>query len=142
MARPARLQPTEGELEILKILWDEGPSELRQVCAGLRRNRPVATTTVATMLKLMQGKGLVDRVEAGRGSVYAARLSREAASTSLVRRLMDLVFDGSARRLVAHMLETEALSPRDRAEIRRLLDEENARPAVAPRSRKTKGGRP
>jgi predicted transcriptional regulator len=102
----------------------------------------VATTTVATMLKLMQGKGLVDRVEAGRGSVYAARLSREAASTSLVRRLMDLVFDGSARRLVAHMLETEALSARDRAEIRRLLDEENARPAVAPRSRKTKGGRP
>ena len=42
MSRPARLQPTEGELEILKILWDEGPSELKQVCAGLRRNRPVA----------------------------------------------------------------------------------------------------
>src|SRR5262249_53481589 len=94
MARPARLQPTEGELEILKVLWDEGPSELKQVCAGLRRNRPVATTTVATMLKLMQGKGLVGRAEAGRGSVYAARLSREAVSTSLVRRLMDLVFDG------------------------------------------------
>src|SRR5262245_47763548 len=106
MARPARLQPTEGELEILKVLWDEGPSELKQVCAGLRRNRPVARTTVATMLKLMQGKGLVGRAEAGRGSVYAARLSREAVSTSLVRRLMDLVFDGSARRLVAHMLET------------------------------------
>ena len=53
---------------------------------------------------------------------------------------MDLVFDGSARRLLAHMLENEKLSQRDRAEIRRMLDEDDARKAEAPRSRK-KGGR-
>jgi BlaI family transcriptional regulator, penicillinase repressor len=142
MARPARPQPTEGELEILKVLWDQGPSELKQVCAALRQGRPVATTTVATMLKLMQEKGLVVRGEAGRRSVYSAQVSREAASTSLVRRLMDLVFDGSARRLVAHMLETETLTDCDRAEIRRLLDEDERRTVTAPRSRKKKGGRP
>ena len=107
---------------------------------GVRKGRPVATTTVATMLKLMQDKGLVDRGEAPRGSVYSARVSREAASTGLVRRLMDLVFDGSARRLVAHMLENGKLSEGDREEIRRLLDKDDARKAGVPRSRK-KGGR-
>ncbi len=141
MARPPRSQPTDGELEILKVLWEQGPSGLKPVCDGLRKVRPVATTTVATMLKLMQEKGLVDRSEAARGSVYSARVSREAASTSLVRRLMDLVFDGSARRLVTHMLETEKLSARDRDEIRRLLDEAGARPADEPRPRKKRGGR-
>ena len=142
MARPASTQPTDGELEILKVLWDEGPSGLKQVCDALRRGRPVATTTVATMLKLMQDKGLVDRDEgeAGRGSVYSARVSREAASTGLVRRLVDMVFDGSARRLVAHMLENEKLSECDRAEIRRLLDEDEARQAGGRTTRK-RGGR-
>ena len=142
MARPARTQPTDGELEILKVLWEQGPSGLKQVCDGLRRARPVATTTVATMLKLMQEKGLVERGEGegSRGSLYSAGMSREAASAGLVRRLVDMVFDGSARRLVAHMLENEKLSERDRAEIRRLLDEDDARRGGAPRGRK-KGGR-
>jgi BlaI family penicillinase repressor len=140
MARPPSTQPTECELEILKVLWERGPSGLGAVCAALREGRPVATTTVATMLKLMQEKGLVGRGEAPRGSVYSARVSREAASTGLVRRLLDLVFDGSARGLVAHMLETEKLSEGDRDEIRRLLDEDDARKAGMPRPRK-KGGR-
>jgi BlaI family penicillinase repressor len=139
MARPPRSQPTEGELEILKVLWEQGPSELKHVCAGLRRGRPVATTTVATMLKLMQEKALVDRDEAARSSVWSARVSREVASTSLVRRLMDLVFDGSARRLLAHMIETEKLSPQERAEIRRLLDGRSTGTAVTPRPRPKKG---
>ncbi len=142
MARPASTQPTEGELEILKVLWDQGPCGLKQVCDALRRTRPVATTTVATMLKLMLDKGLVERGEGGgaRGSVYSAVVSRQTASTGLVRRLVNMVFDGSARRLVAHMLENEKLSERDRAEIRRLLDEDDARKAEAGRLRE-KGGR-
>jgi len=142
MSRPASSQPTEGELEILKALWEQGPSELKQVCAALRRGRPVATTTVATMLKLMQEKGLVNRDEAARSSVWSARVSREAASTSLVRRLMGLVFDGSARRLLAHMIETEKLSPQERAEIRRMLDEGRSGARVAPRPGKKKGEKP
>ena len=117
MARPASTQPTEGELEILKVLWEQGPSGLKQVCDGLRRGRPVATTTVATMLKLMQEKGLVERGEgeSARGSVYSARVSREAASTGLVRRLMD----HGLRRLGpaaggAHAREREAQRARPR----------------------------
>jgi BlaI family transcriptional regulator, penicillinase repressor len=141
MARPASAQPTDGELEILKVLWEHGPSGLKQVCDCLRRARPVATTTVATMLKLMQEKGLVARGVRGdaRGAVYSAKISREVASTGLIRRLVDIIFDGSARRLLAHMLENENLSERDYAAIRRLLDDDKRR-ARAPRPRK-KGGR-
>ena len=136
MARPASTQPTEGELEILKVLWDQGPCGLKQVCDGVEADRPVATTTVATMLKLMQDKGSggAGRGRRPRGARSTRRVvSRQAASTGLVRRLIDMVFDGSARRLVAHMLENEKLSERDRAEIRRLLDEDDARKAEAAR---------
>jgi BlaI family penicillinase repressor len=143
MARPASTQPTEGELEILRVLWGAGPSELKQVCAGLRRNRPVATTTVATMLRVMQEKGLVDRHEGEnpRASVWSAHVTGAAAGTTINKRLLDLVFDGSARGLVAHMVETGKLSEGDRREIRRLLDDETSEPkqnaSAAPR---TKGG--
>jgi BlaI family penicillinase repressor len=143
MARPPSVQPTEGELEILKVLWEAGPSELRQVCAGLRVNRPVATTTVATMLKVMQEKGLVGRAEGenARASVWSARVSRAAAGTTMIRRLMDLVFDGSARGLVAHMVETGKLSEDDRDEIRRLLDAGTPASSGEPsRTPKKKGG--
>jgi BlaI family transcriptional regulator, penicillinase repressor len=143
MARPASTQPTEGELEILRVLWEGGPSELKQVCAGLRRNRAVATTTVATMLRVMQEKGLVDRHEGenARSSVWSARVTRAAASTTMLKRLLDLVFDGSARGLVAHMVETGKLSAGDRREIRRLLDDDTSEPRRnAPATPRTKGG--
>ena len=143
MARPASTQPTEGELEILRVLWGAGPSELKQVCAGLRRNRPVATTTVATMLRVMQEKGLVDRHESenARASVWSARVTRTAASTTMLKRLVDLVFDGSARGLVAHMVETGRLTEADRREICRLLDAETSGPERnASTPSRTKGG--
>ena len=143
MARPPSVQPTEGELEILRVLWEAGPSELRQVCAGLRRNRPVATTTVATMLKVMQEKGLVGRAEGenSRASVWSARVSKAAAGATMLGRLMDLVFDGSARSLVAHMVESGKLSEDDRAEIRRLLEADTSAVASdASRASKKKRG--
>jgi predicted transcriptional regulator len=122
MARPASTQPTDGELEILNILWGAGPAELGQVCAALRQRRPVATTTVATMLRVMQAKGLVDHSPGPRARRWAAKVSRKAAATGLIRKLIDRVFDGSAHRLVAHLLEDGRLGRRDRQEIRRLLE--------------------
>lgn len=122
MARPASVQPTDGELAILKVLWPAGPLPLGQVCATLRRRRPVAATTVATMLQVMLGKGLVKRARGERGFLWSAKVSQEAAASRLLRKVLDHVFDGSAGRLVAHLLDEGELSPRDRQEIRRLLD--------------------
>ena len=122
MARPASKHPTDGELEILNVLWDLGPAGLGQVCTALRRQRSVATTTVATMLKLMLDKKLVKRTSGPRGYLWSARVSRKAATSSLLRKLLDSAFDGSARRLVSHMLEDGKLSEEDRQEVSRLLD--------------------
>src|SRR5262245_25328007 len=122
MARRASAQPTDGELEILNILWAAGSVELGQICAALRRGRPVATTTVATMLTVMLNKGLVDHAPGPRARLWSAKVSRAAAATGLLGKLIDRVFDGSARRLVAHLLEDGRLGRRDRQEIRRLLE--------------------
>jgi predicted transcriptional regulator len=122
MARPASAQPTDGELEILRVLWQSGPAPLGQVCATLRRQRQVAPTTVATMLQIMLGKGLVKRARGPRGFQWSAKVSQEAAASRLLRKVLDSVFDGSAQRLVMHLLDKGKLSARDCEEIRRLLE--------------------
>ncbi len=123
MARTPGTQPTDGELEILNVLWSAGRADLGAIRATLQQRRPVATTTIATMLKLMRDKGLVDRADGPRGYVWSAKITRQAARAGLIGRLIDLAFEGSARSLVAHMLQAGKLSARDRQEIRRLLDE-------------------
>jgi BlaI family transcriptional regulator, penicillinase repressor len=122
MARPPSTQPTDGELEILNILWDAAPRDLGAIRTALQTKRPVAPTTVATMLKLMREKGLVERSDGPRGYLWSAKVSRRAARAGLLSKLLDLAFAGSARGLVAHLLEEGKLSDQDREEIRRMLD--------------------
>jgi BlaI family penicillinase repressor len=127
MARPPSQGPTGTEIEILQVLWEIGPAELAEVCASLRRRRPVATTTVATMLSLMKEKGLVERSSGPRGYRWKARVSRKAAATGMLRRLMDRIFEGSAGRLVAHLLSEGSLTERERREVLELLREAGRR---------------
>jgi BlaI family penicillinase repressor len=122
MARPPSTHPTDAELEILKVLWEAGPSELGGIVSALNRERAVAPTTVATTLKVMVQKGWVERAQGPRGYRWSARVSREQTTSGLLRRLVDRAFDGSAGRLVARLIEDRALSQRDREEIRRLLE--------------------
>ncbi len=122
MARSASLHPTDGELEILRVLWAEGPSALSSVCGTLRQQRDVATTTVATMLRLMQDKGLVKRQGAGRGALWGAAVTHKRAARGMVRKLVDGVFDGSADRLVTHLVEGDQLSHEQLVELRQLID--------------------
>jgi BlaI family transcriptional regulator, penicillinase repressor len=129
MARPASQQPTDGELEILKVLWDSGPTELGHICAAIRQERPVATTTVATMLAVMMEKGLVTREQGTRGYLWSAKISQKATAKRVVRKLLDRVFDGSARQLVSHLLADNRLSEEDRKEILRLLEADRTRRA-------------
>ena len=121
MARPASLQPTDGELEILAVLWEQGPCELRGVCESLNQKRKVATTTVATMLGVMLDKELVNRTGGPRGYLWSAAVSREQAAKGLVGKLVDRMFSGSASQLVAHLLQGDQLSAAERAEIEVLL---------------------
>jgi len=138
MARTASTQPTDGELEILKILWEIGPTGLGRVHATLQEKRPVALTTVATMLKMMLSKELVTREEGPRGQLWSAKVSRQAAASGLIGKVVQHVFDGSARRLVAHLLQEGQLDDREREEILELLKTQAAK--EAPPARKLKGG--
>jgi BlaI family transcriptional regulator, penicillinase repressor len=122
MARRPSSHPTDGELEVLQVLWQAGPCSLGQVCAALRLRRPIATTTVASMLKIMLAKKLVHRRNTPQGYRWSAKTTHQSAATGMVRKLIDAVFDGSAQRLVAHLLESGQLSYQQRKELRRLID--------------------
>jgi predicted transcriptional regulator len=122
MARRASQHPTDGELEILRVLWDRGPASLSDVCESLRRERDVATTTVATMLRVMLDKGLVRRKGASRGHQWSAAVTQSATARSMVGKLVDGVFDGSASRLAAHLVEAGKLSDGELTELRKLID--------------------
>jgi len=122
MARPANPHPTDGELEILRVLWERESASLGEVCEALRRERQVATTTVATMLGVMLDKGLVRRKKAARGNQWSAAVTHAAAAKGMVGKLVDAVFDGSASRLVSHLVEGGKLSEGELAELRQLID--------------------
>src|SRR5215218_9848620 len=122
MARPPSTQPTDAELEILKVLWERGPAGLGQVHGAIQERRRVALTTIATTLKTMLAKGLVGREDGPRGYVWSASASRGSTATGLLGKVVQHVFDGSARRLVAHLIEEGALDDRDRDEIRAMLE--------------------
>jgi BlaI family penicillinase repressor len=121
MSRPASPEPTAVELEILQVLWDAGPLSLSQLCERIRGKRPVATTTVATMLKVMLHKSLVERIQGSRGSLWSAKISRKSTATKMLSRLVDRLFEGSAQTLVAHLIDQGRLTVVQRREILELL---------------------
>ncbi|NQV36267.1 MAG: BlaI/MecI/CopY family transcriptional regulator [Phycisphaeraceae bacterium] len=121
MARPSNEHPTDRELTILKVLWEQGPSRLSAICEGLGGQRGTAPSTVATMLKIMSEKGLVERVSSNTGMVWEARLTREKAGSGMLQSLMNRLFEGSAQKVVLQLLEGGKLSEKDQDQIRRML---------------------
>ncbi len=120
-AMTTRRMPTDGELEILNVLWTRGPSTVRDVAEELGRTD--AYTTVLKLLQIMAEKRLVTRREAGRSHVYSATSSREATQQHLVRDLLRRAFDGSAAQLVLRALSASKATPEELNDIRKLLDE-------------------
>lgn len=116
-------RPTAAELEILHVLWERGPSTVREVHDSLGAERAAGYTTVLKLMQIMAEKGLVGRDEKQRAHVYKALLPREQTQTQLVRDLVDKVFNGSASRLVMNALSGRKASAEELAEIRRTLDE-------------------
>lgn len=124
MSRRTTTHPTDGELEILDILWRSPPLALGDVCSALRQERDVATTTVATMLRVMHEKKLVRRKKSKRGYEWTAAVTPDEAARGMIGKLVDRVFDGSALRLAAHLVEAGQLSEADLNNLRRLIDQQ------------------
>jgi predicted transcriptional regulator len=98
--------PTPRELEILKVLWDQGPSSVRAVYRRLAQAEDLAYNTVQTLLRIMEDKGLVGHHTEGRSFVYTPRFSRDESAA----RFLERVFDGAADQLVLSLLRSERIS--------------------------------
>ena len=115
-------KPTDAELEILTVLWDNGPSTVRRVHELLDSDPPRAYTTVLKILQIMSEKRLVRRNEDQRAHIYEAALTKDEARGTLLGHLVDRAFDKSAGKLIMQALSTRTASAEELAEIRRMLD--------------------
>ena len=120
--QPTPPRPTPAELEILSVLWRDGPRTVREVQERLEEERPTGYTTVLKLLQIMTDKGLVRRDERARAHVYSATVPEATTQKQLVRDLVDRAFGGSASRLVLHALSTRKATREELARIRELLD--------------------
>jgi predicted transcriptional regulator len=123
MARTDAPRPTDAELAILRILWERGPSTVRQVHEVLGLERQGAYTTALKLLQIMTEKGLVERDERDRTHIYRARLGEEQTQRQLVRDLVDRAFGGSAMKLVLQALASKRASAEELRDIRKAIDE-------------------
>ena len=123
MARRPTPRPTDAELAILRVLWERGPSTVRQVHDVLSANREFAYTTTLKLLQLMTEKGVAVRQEDGRVHLYRAAVAQEETQRHLIRDLVDRAFGGSPSRLVMQALAVTPASAEELREIRRLLKE-------------------
>ena len=123
MARPKDEQPTTGELEVLKVLWDRGPSTVRDVLNVLNASRPRAYTSVMSLLNVMTDKGLLVREPQGRAFVYRPKVDRGRTLKQMVGDLLGRAFEGSTSQLVAHLLDQSQPTSGELAEIRQAIQQ-------------------
>ena len=125
VARPASSQPTEVELQILRVLWKSGGSTAREIHNSLAESESRETTysTTVKMLSVLLEKGLVKRNESVSPQVYHAVSSQTATQRRMLGDLIDKVYDGSALSLVMQALSSRKSTADELAEIRRILDQ-------------------
>lgn len=116
-------KPSDGELEILRVLWERGPSTVREVHDVLSLHKEAGYTTTLKLMQIMQAKGFVNRTEEGKSHVYTALFSQAHAQRDLLDKLVDSVFGGSSAGLVMQALGSRTPSTEELDEIRRFLDE-------------------
>ena len=122
MSENSMPKPTEGELELLRVLWERGPSTVREIHEALSGEKDTGYTTTLKILQKMTEKGLVKRDETSRSHIYEPVLRAEQTQRQLVRDLLHRAFAGSPGQLVVQALSEKKASPEELAEIRRLLD--------------------
>jgi predicted transcriptional regulator len=123
MARPASEHPTELELSILKVLWQEAPKTVDEVRESLAAvGRELTHSSVITIMNIMVGKGYLQRAKKGRAFEFTPLLEENSVGQSMVQDLLSRVFDGSARSLVLQLLETGDVDSDELAAIRQLIN--------------------
>ena len=119
-------RPTEGELQLLGILWERGPSTVRDLFEEVNAERPVVYTGVLKLLQIMTEKGLVLRDERERAHGYRAAVSQADTERRLLRELSERFFAGSAAQLALRALQMEKSSEEELDAIRQLIEKKAA----------------
>lgn len=117
------MKPTDSELEILHVLWANGPSTVRQVHEKLSQSRDIGYTTALKLMQIMHEKGFVSRQEEARSHTYSALVSEEDTQRGLVDRFVETAFRGSASKLVMQVLGQHKASRQELDEIKKLLND-------------------
>ncbi len=123
MARPSSTIPTEVEFQILRILWELGPSPVREIHARMKAEKGTNYSTTVKMLGIMLQKGLIRRDEDAQPHIYFPALTRHKAGKRMLNDLVEKVYEGSSLSLVLHALSSTKATKAELAEVRRLLDQ-------------------
>lgn len=115
--------PTDSELKILNVLWDQGPSTVHEVRDHLSQEQSTGYTTVLKLLQIMHDKELVSREKEGRAHRYQAIIKKEDVQQHLLDRLMDSAFDGSMRQLIQQAISSDELDQDDWDELSTLMEQ-------------------
>ncbi|GAA4460359.1 BlaI/MecI/CopY family transcriptional regulator [Nemorincola caseinilytica] len=116
-------KPTESELEILNILWERGPSTVRDVHEVLEQSKEAGYTTTLKLMQIMHDKKLLARDTGSKSHVYTANISQEKTQGQLVKKLIDSMFNGSASQLVMQALGNHKTNKKELDQIKKYLEE-------------------
>src|SRR6516162_4983937 len=117
----SQAQLTPLELQIMNVLWDNGPCNVQAVQQKLNSATKLAYTTVQTMLNVLHRKGRVRRTLCGRAYEYAPMLTKEKAASTAIRDMIDRLFGGSVDGLLMNLVKNRQLDPKKLQELSSLV---------------------
>ena len=115
-------QPTNGELEVLRFLWDNGPSTVKQIHEEVNKKKSVGYTTTLKVMQVMHERGLLVRDDSKYRHIYTPALPEEKTQGQLLTDFLDKAFSGSAEKLVMQLLSAKKLSAKERATISKMFN--------------------
>jgi BlaI family penicillinase repressor len=113
---------TRQELQIMKVVWDRGAATVKEVCDVISQRKATAYTTVLTLMGILEDKGALTHVRAGRAYIYKPLLSRKQATRNQIHDVVVRFFDGRAEKMIESVLESELSGPDQVAALRSLLE--------------------
>ena len=113
---------TRQELQIMKVVWDRGAATVKEVCDVISQKKATAYTTVLTLMGILEDKGALTHVRAGRAYIYKPLLSRQQATRNQIHDVLVRFFDGRPEKMIENVLENEVPGPEQITALRNLLE--------------------